>query len=358
MKAAQLARKVSILLGLDMVMVEVVLTNRRKWKIAGLETSPELRSKDVDRVVKKLQAICLMNHKEVKLGADPEFMLVNRKSGRMVAASDYFPRDGIVGCDAIRIPNRQQRPIAEIRPRPNSEPQHLVLNIREALGYANRMVASANVKWVAGSQPFPGYSIGGHIHFSNIKLNAAILRALDNYLGIPVFMIENQATAVKRRKRYGKLSDYRNKSHGGFEYRTPGSWLVSREIATAVLCLAKVVISHYPELNHNYLNNPQAQQAFYRGDQDHFRKVFPMIWAEIEATDLGRKYIEEISILKWMVDNQASWDEKRDLRKTWKLGGKTKKNQEGLPTQNWLKPRSMIPNSNRTFRTLHYWSLM
>lgn len=328
MKAAQIARRVSTILGLDMVMVEIALTSKRKWKIAGLELSPELRPKDIEQVVNKLKVMYMQGDTEVKMGADPEFMLVNSRSGRMVAASEYFPREGMVGCDAIRIPNRQQRPIAEIRPRPDLEPQHLVVNIREALRNASRLAPAPNVKWVAGSQPFPGYSIGGHIHFSNIKLNAALLRALDNYLGIPVFLIEDQLTAVRRRKRYGKLSDYRTKNHGGFEYRTPGSWLVSKEIATAVLCLAKVVVSCYTELNSNYLNNVQAYQAFYRGDQDYFRRIFPHLWAEIEATELARKYAQEMSILPWMIENHVAWDEKKDLRKSWKIIDKSKKKPE------------------------------
>ncbi|MGI6468468.1 MAG: hypothetical protein GXZ09_05665 [Syntrophomonadaceae bacterium] len=325
LKVAQIARRVSILLGLDMVMVEIVLTGKRKWKIAGFDLSPQLRAKDIERLAKKMEKTLFQEEREVKLGADPEFMLVNSRSGKMVAASEFFPKEGIVGCDAIRVPNRQQRPIAEIRPRPERDPQHLILNIRDALRNANRMAPYANVKWVAGSQPFPGFSIGGHIHFSNITLNAGLLRALDNYLGIPIFLIEDQTTAVKRRRRYGKLSEYRNKNHGGFEYRTPGSWLVSREIATAVLCLAKIVVSRYYQLKGNYLNNAEAQQAFYKGDQEYFRAIFPLIWAEIEAIDLFAQYASDISIIPWMINNRIAWNEKADLRKAWKIAVPKKK---------------------------------
>lgn len=328
MKVAQLARRASILLGLDMLMVEVVLTGKRKWKIAGFDLSPQLRVKDVERLAKKLEKIISQDEREVKLGADPEFMMVNSRSGKMVAASEFFPKDGMVGCDAIRLPNRQQRPIAEIRPRPDRDPQHLIVNIRDALRNANRLAPYPNVKWVAGSQPFPGYSIGGHIHFSNITLNAGLLRALDNYLGIPVFLIEDQTTAVKRRRRYGRLSEYRTKSHGGFEYRTPGSWLVSKEIATAVLCLAKIVVSRYAQLQGNYLNNAEAQQAFYKGDQEYFRALFSKIWADIEALDLALQYAADISIIPWMIENRISWDEKKDLRRTWKITAPKKKEEQ------------------------------
>lgn len=325
MKVAQMARRALILLGLDILMVEIVLTSKRNWKIAGFNLSPHLRERDIGRLADRLRALSFQDEREVKLGADPEFMLVNSRNGRMVAASEFFPKEGTVGCDAIRVPNRQQRPIAEIRPRPDRDPQNLIINIRDALRSASRMAPYQNIKWVAGSQPFPGYSIGGHIHFSNISLNSGLLRALDNYLGLPVFLIENQATAVRRRRRYGRLSDYRKKSHGGFEYRTPGSWLVSRDIATAVLCLAKVVVSRYNELNSNYLNNDQAQLAFYQGRQEYFREVFPQLWQEIEALDLAQKYSEEMSVIPCMVKDGILWDEKKDLRRTWKVLTRSKK---------------------------------
>lgn len=338
MKAAQLARKALILLGLDILMVEIVLTGKRKWKIAGFELSPQLREKDIERLANKLEDLCLEDEHEVKMGADPEFMLVNSRSGRMVAASEFFPKEGMVGCDAIRLPNRQQRPIAEIRPRPDRDPQILIGNIRDALRTANRMAPYQNVKWVAGSQPFPGYSIGGHIHFSNVSLNSGLLRALDNYLGIPIFLIEDQSTAVKRRKRYGRLSEYRLKNHGGFEYRTPGSWLVSKDIATAVLCLAKIVVSRYYELKDNYLNNAEAQLAFYKGNQDYFRVIFPQLWDDIEALDLTQQYLDEISLIPWMIKNRIAWDEKKDLRKTWKIANPKKKSGQFIEAEAYQEP--------------------
>jgi len=139
-------------------------------------------------------------------------------------------------------------------------------------------------------------------------------------------LIENPATAAKRRKKYGLLGDYRLKEHGGFEYRTLGSWLVSQKIATAVLCLAKIVANRYAEIPQNYLNTAEAQRAFYKGDQDFFRPMFNSIWTNLEKLDLYELYREELQIIPEMIRNSVIWDEKSDLRRGWKLGQPLKKN--------------------------------
>jgi len=328
-KVAELARRVILLLGLDLGLVNIDFTARRRFKVVGVDPSPELREKDINKVVEKISYLYQLDRvvaaKDIKLGADPEFMLANVKSGKMVSASQFFPREGQIGCDNIRVPNRQQRPVAEVRPTPTYCPLDLTLNIRKCLDQAARMAPYRNLKWVAGSQPFAGFSIGGHIHFSNIKLDVALLRALDNYVGLASFLIENPGSAVRRRRKYGYLGEYRLKNHGGFEYRTPGSWLVSREIAAGILCLAKIVASRYYQLNKNYLNNAEAQEAFYKGDQDYFRELFAEIWSDIQRLDLYDDYAESLSIIPRMVASETVWDESQDIRKSWKVGGGAKK---------------------------------
>ncbi|ABI68484.1 putative amidoligase domain-containing protein [Syntrophomonas wolfei] len=328
-KVAEWARRVMHLLGLDFGLVKINLNARRKLKVMQVDPSPYLREKDLEAVLKRIREIYqleeLMFNTEVKLGADPEFMMLNSKTGKMLSASEFFPRDGVVGCDNIRIPNRQQRPVAELRPKPEFSPLDLVENIKQALNTASRMAPYRNVKWLAGSQPVGGYSIGGHIHFSNVKINAALLRALDNYLGLLVFFIEDPIPAIKRRKKYGYLGDYRLKDYGGFEYRTPASWLVSREVSAAVLCLAKIVSSRYHYLNKNFLNSPEAQAAFYEGKHSFFRKNFTEIWSDLKKTDLFPLYAQELEIFREMIENEVQWNEKADFRKAWKIyaGGKT-----------------------------------
>lgn len=319
----ELARKGSYAIGLDYCMVRVVSTARRKPKIAYINPSPQIRKKDFKEIIACFEEIKEKSingfEKDVKLGADPEFMIANSKTGKMIPASEFFPKDGIVGCDNIRIPSRQQFPVAEVRPAPDYSPIKLVENIREALIKANKMAPYRNIKWLAGNQPFSGYSTGGHIHFSNLKFNHHVLRALDNYIGLVVFMAENPVTSGKRRKKYGLLSDYRFKDYGGFEYRTTGSWLVSKEITMAVLCLAKVIASNYLFLKADYLNSLEAQQAFYSGDRSFFEKVLKEIWKELENIDMYKEYEEEILPLKELILSGDTWDEKTDIREAWNL---------------------------------------
>ncbi len=322
-KIAEMSKKAIYLSGLDIGIVTIVLTSKRRLRVREINSSPEIRTRDLKIIVKMLLELYdidkTIKSKEITLGADPEFMLFNAKSGRMIPASEFFPKDGIVGCDNIRIRNRQQRPIAEIRPKPAESPYVLIENIKEALHNASRLAPYKNVRWVAGSQPVNGYSIGGHIHFSKIKISGTLLRALDNYLGIPIFLIEEPSTAAKRRKKYGFVGDYRVKDHGGFEYRTPGSWLVSQKLATAILCLSKLVVSSYPYLPKNYLNDLEAQEAFYNGSQDYFINKFYTLWKGIENTDLYDFYADDLQIIPDTIINKLTWDEKSDFRKSWKI---------------------------------------
>ena len=355
-RSVEIARKVIYLLGLDFGVVHLALTARRRFKVMSVDPAPTGREIDISCFFKRITAIYNLGNElltsEEKLGADPEFMMLNSKNGRIISASNFFPRDGVVGCDNIRIPNRQSRPIAEIRPSPETNPLELMDNIKRALNNANRIASHRNVRWVAGSQPVGGYPIGGHIHFSNIKLNYAILRALDNYLGLPIFMMEVPNTAAKRRRKYGFLADYRLKDHGGFEYRTPGSWLVSQKVATAVICLAKIVTSRYLFLDHNYLNSADAQRAFYEGNQQFFRPAFFELWRRLEKTDMYNKYSEELQIIPYMIENNLNWDEKNDLRKSWRLVSAKKSNTgSGKPVRKNVQPRISQSRSSASTST-------
>ena len=63
--------------------------------------------------------------RSVILGADPEFILRRRRSGRIVAANRYFPYRGSVGHDRLYARFLRGRPLAELRPAPASEPEEL-----------------------------------------------------------------------------------------------------------------------------------------------------------------------------------------------------------------------------------------
>jgi hypothetical protein len=324
-KVAELAKKTLNLLGLDYAMVKISTNGQSKLVVSDINASPTIRDKDLFGLLQIFDEIRneykegQRQKPEVKLGADPEFMIANSITHQMIPASDFFPREGTVGCDNIRVPSRQQRPIAELRPKPDVSPLVLHANLKMALEQANKLIPYRNIKWLAGSQPFVSYAIGGHIHFSNLELNGHIIRALDNYLGLPIFLIENQQTAVKRRVKYGRLNDFRIKDYGGFEYRTPGSWLVSSEISLAVLCLAKLVSSNYVHLHQNLFVSVDAHRAFYHGDTQYFRPLFEDIWQDIQKLDSYKNFSQELEIIPRMIRQNQSWDENIDLRKSWHL---------------------------------------
>lgn len=324
-KTADLARRTLYVLGLDYAMISISMDRQRKMKISAVDTSPPIRDKDLFLLIQNLEQQ-KNNYQngwpeigEIRLGADPEFMIANSKNGKMVPASEFFPREGIIGCDNIRIPSRQQRPVAELRPKPEASPTDLYTNIKQALEQANKLTPYRNIKWLAGSQPFSGYCTGGHIHFSKLELNNQSLRALDNYLGLPIFLIENQSSSIKRRNKYGHLGDIREKDYGGFEYRTPGSWLISPEITLAVLCLAKVVGSNYLHLKRNYFITVEAQRAFYNGDQQFFKPHFDEIWRDIQRLEMYQEYKSQLEAIPNMISGNLCWDEKQDIRKSWAL---------------------------------------
>ena len=177
--------------------------------------------------------------REVKLGADPEFMLVNSRSGKMVAASE-FPRRGIVGCDAIRSPIAA-RPIGKSAP-PERDPQHLILNI-DGPAQCQPHGTIRNVKWVAGSPPF-GFSIGGHIHFSNITLNAGFAACTGQLPGHTHISIEDK---LPRSNAAGRLRQIKRipqqKPRGLNTVPREAGWSAGEIADSSTFCLAKIVVS-------------------------------------------------------------------------------------------------------------------
>ncbi|MGI6548769.1 MAG: putative amidoligase domain-containing protein [Syntrophomonadales bacterium] len=304
-------------LGLDFALAHVGFSKLRKPIVFSVDPSPALTPKTRKALVKFLvDSPYSPKNKEIKLGADPEFILINQDTGKMIPASRFLPRYGNVGCDSIRIPNRQQRPIGELRPEPSESPLVLAENIRKTLLQAVKLLPYSNIQWVAGSQPTSNYPIGGHIHFSNITYSSKLLRALDNYLAIPVFLMENSRTSTQRRTKYGLLSDFRIKDYG-FEYRTISSWLVAPEITKGVLCLAKLIAYNYTLLDKNYFTRIDVQKAFYNGDKSHLRNIYQEIWGAVTALPGAKEYASYLEPIHELCHNSKDWDESRDIRETW-----------------------------------------
>jgi GNAT superfamily N-acetyltransferase len=256
----------------------------------------------------------------IMLGADPEFALRDG-SGGMAMASRFLSRHGLVGYDAVRYRAEiysRLHPIAELRPQPAEEPQELFRHLYRAMRDAARRIKDDSLQWLAGGMPFEGYPIGGHLHFSGIGLHFSLLRKLDTYLALPLMLVEDHGCR-KRRPRYGYLGDFREKEHGGFEYRTLPSWLVTPRITKGVFALAKVIVSSHHLLKHLFSTELIVQKAYYDGDKETIRPLVKVIQAEVTALPGYRHYHHELEPFFRYVLSNDEWPADRDIRLAWKL---------------------------------------
>ncbi|RUS45782.1 hypothetical protein [Cohnella sp. AR92] len=271
-----------------------------------------------------LEAFALQWRKEalepvrVRLGADPEFVLLSPE-GKIVPASRYLPKRGSAGCDSMRVGGTIRWPLGELRPQPAEEPRELAASIRRLLSLAAERTSGAAVRFRAGAAPVRGMPLGGHLHVSGAALTGERLRALDNAVALPLRLLE-PAEANRRRPRYGSLGDFRPKSHGGFEYRTPPSWLVSPLLARGTLALAKLAAEHSRQLAGNRpLDEDGMRDAFYEGDREKLLEGAERIYRSIQSTPAYARYREDVDPLFRAIREGRHWDEATDLRSKWRI---------------------------------------
>ncbi|OPA74702.1 hypothetical protein BVG16_23385 [Paenibacillus selenitireducens] len=287
---------------------QAILEDVKKWKAEINRTTPAM------------------------LGMDPEFILYDPAREKVVSASKFLPRDGIVGCDAVWIRGERSEldahsvttaiqpiyPLVELRPDPRTEPRELMIQLMRAMHIAARRIPDPTLKWLAGGMPYPGLAIGGHIHFSGMWLNAEFLRVLDNYLALPLAIIEARSS-VKRRPKYGILGDFRVQPHTGFEYRTLPSWLVSPTITKGVIALAQLLAMNYRQLSGRFTLDEQIQQAFYQGDIEQLSEAFMELDENMTRLPTYEDLANYIEPLLHRIRHQTAWDEQVDIRSVWKI---------------------------------------
>lgn len=256
--------------------------------------------------------------KPAVFGMDLEFLLRNSQ-GKIVPASRYLSANGGVGYDSATVLGRKQiHPLVELRPEPSENLAVLVKNLRRTMWIAATQITDNSLQWIAGGMPVPGLPLGGHVHMSGIRLNTQLIRAMDNYLALPLIMIEDTSTRG-RRKKYGRLGDVRRPSHGGFEYRTLPSWIVSPRVTKGVLALASLIVLHYDELVDRPLDCSDILIAYKDGNKGVLEPIVRSLWIQLEAT-AGyidhRVYLEPLK--NWIME-QRIWNEQRDFRAAWRI---------------------------------------
>jgi len=326
-RAIRLARRALYCLGLHFGRVDMGFSGTRMLRVISISAAPQLTLALAKLYVRAFAAMTNkrlstrpIDPNTVVLGADPEFVMLSPSSKRIVFASDFFSKDGLVGYDnPSHFCDRLNHPIAEIRPRPSSSPTQVVNDMREALRLALQRTSRTHTVWLAGSQPLRNCTTGGHIHFTGVPLSYELVRALDNYLAIPCMLIENSKRAAGRRPRYGFLGDIRTKPHGGFEYRTPASWLVAPHFAEAILYLAKLIAVEHRSLSANLLSTPEATDEFYKAKKERFRPHIASLWADLERTRYYEFCKDKIRIIKRLIDQKRTWQDRSDIKKRWGL---------------------------------------
>ncbi|SLJ90110.1 MULTISPECIES: putative amidoligase domain-containing protein [unclassified Paenibacillus] len=252
------------------------------------------------------------------LGMDPEFLLVQMPESKIVPASRFLERTGVAGCDSVTINGRRIYPVAELRPAPSSEPRELLAHLMRAFAAASRSISDHSLIWQAGGMPQRGLPLGGHIHFSGVTLNGELLRAFDNYLALPLAVLQDPRGSG-RRPRYGALGDFRLKSYGGFEYRTLPSFLVSPLVAKGVVALAGLIARGYHQLRQRPLAKAAIHTAFYEGNREVMQAHIPALLDDLTQMDGYERYERYAAPLISQLRQGRTWDESRDIRKLWNI---------------------------------------
>ncbi len=323
-RAAREAVKALYALGLDYGIVSIGVLPDRHTLVLDIDPAPllderlsEMFAGAINRYDEELSRE-LRREEPAMLGSDPEFLL-RSPQGKVVSASRFLEREGRVGCDGIVLRgHRVILPLAELRPQPSAEPRELARNLRRTMRLAARRIHDESLAWLSGGMPLKGFPLGGHIHFSRCWLNVHLLRALDNYLALPLMLIEGETTRC-RRPRYGYLGDFRKQPHGGFEYRTLPSWLESPAVTRGVFALAALIAGQYWTLSSQPLLSAAVQAIYYRGDKEQARGIVRGLWDEMAALEAYSRYAQDLESLRERVLRMEPWNELADFRKAWEI---------------------------------------
>lgn len=175
----------------------------------------------------------------MKIGCDPEFIFRD-KDGMQVYANTIL-QNGDFGMDG-------HSSTGEIRPKPAENSLQLVANIRKLLKEGFNHEEINELDMLAGHYKL-GNPIGGHIHISGFEMNMPTLA--DKLVKVVMRLstcIDNMDERKTRKDcGYGDREEngYRQQSNNWIEFRRPGSWLLSPQVAFLNLWLAEATCYAY-----------------------------------------------------------------------------------------------------------------
>lgn len=313
-------------LGLSSGEVLLVSTGERKYAVEQITPSAWIEGKRLQQLYQRAErehARKLRNEhgntSSLMLGMDPEFLIVEPGDHEVVPASRYLDREGEVGCDAVHGDGITTYPIAELRPQPSANPRGLLVGLMKTMRMAGEMITDRSLLWLAGGMPKTGLPLGGHLHFSGIELTAELLRTLDNYLTLPVSVLEAPSSQLRRPK-YGYLGDFRRQPHGGFEYRTLPSFLVSPLLTKGIVYLSYLIVTNYRTLSRRLLDDEdRIHRAYYKGQREKIRECLEPMIADLQALEQYKELETYIDPLLRHIRQGGVWNEIRDIRPLWNI---------------------------------------
>jgi len=272
---------------------------------------------------------------EFLLGADPEFILVNNEQ-KVVSASDYLLdyNSVYIGIDALLYKGKLIYPIVELRPAPESDPNRLFASLYSLLKEATLAITDDGLRWLAGSMPAQGIALGGHLHISGIRLTPRLLRILDAALAIPFAAVADQSGKGRMRK-FGGLGDYRRQYHGGFEYRTLPSWLVSPALTKAAIACCWLAVAYRKELASELELQQKLDEAYIEQDRDlitHEALNILKLLSNIASSEASYELEKALAPLEHAIRQRKTWNEQIDLRQRWSMLGTAKTEELNIKT--------------------------
>lgn len=309
-------------LGWEIAEVRLALQGKDRYVIQSVSVTPFWQVSEVKALAEALQNSLPDPTDETpalrrKMGADCELLLYSAKTGKVVSADRFLSKGGSIGCDGVLLRgNRIIYPLMEFRPLPAESPEKLLQNLMRVMKKA-KLIIDEKYMWISGGMPFKGLPLGGHLHFSGVVFHSEMIRALDNYLALPVMFMEHE-TDKDRRPRYGYPGDFRLKSYG-FEYRSLPSWLHDPDSALAICTLAWLVVSNWRTLNDRPLSDLHILRGFMVGNRSVCREAAMHIWHQIKDLPEYNRYQTVLNRIEQAIRDDHHWTKGQDIRIAWKI---------------------------------------
>jgi len=269
---------------------------------------------------------------EFMLGSDPELMLRDKKTGRLVSAIPFIPEGKGEGRPLDKTGHNRalhDNVLVEYNTQParneiewvgtHTTVLRAIQRILDPVGLELHLQASANYPaaelkhpearkfacepdwsaWTLDINEIPASaakrsfrSAGGHLHVGKIKgseaLNAILdddygkidtVKMLDIYAGVPSVFLDKDTTAPARRALYGGAGAHRPKPEYGVEYRALGNWWLRSPVYTSVIyqltdaALNALVAEKLPRLL-KAIGEDRIQHIINKSDVKEARRVY------------------------------------------------------------------------------------